>query len=422
MAVPTARGLSPTRHVLPNGVVALAKHTSTTPAVTISLAVHVGTSADPPDAPGLVFLVSRLLDRGTAERSADAIALDLDNRGISLNIQVTRHAVTVVCTCLAEDFDAVLALLADMLMAPVFPDREIATRKGEVLTAIRQDEDNPYARAAQELLAQLYRGHPYGRPTKGTVEAVERLTRDRLVDFHRRQFAPDAVSAAVVGDVDISRAVDGVARVFGGWRATPAERAAVPHAPASVGRRRVVIPMMSKPQADVAYGFVTIARRDPAYTACWLANHAFGQYSIGGRLGDSIRERQGMAYYVSSALDPDVVEGPLMIRAGVNPSNVDRAVASIDEEITRLTRDGLTQKELDDSRRYLTGALPRALETNPRIAHFLQDAEFYGHGLDYDVRVPDLMAAVTLDDANEAARRIMGTERATVVIAGPYTD
>jgi zinc protease len=180
--------------------------------------------------------------------------------------------------------------------------------------------------------------------------------------------------------------------------------------------------MMNKAQADIAYGFVAIRRRDPAYYACWLMNNALGQYSIGGRLGDSIRERQGMAYYVSSSLDANVVEGPLVIRAGVSPANVDRAIASIDEELVLQRRDGLTAKELDESRRYLIGSMPRALETNAGIAAFLQTEEFFGLGLDYDMRLPDLLGAVTLDEANAAARRLLDPGRATVVIAGPYTD
>ena len=102
--------------------------------------------------------------------------------------------------------------------------------------------------------------------------------------------------------------------------------------------------MMNKAQADIAYGFTAIRRNDPQYYACWLMNHAVGQYSIGGRLGDSIRERQGMAYYVSSTLDANVAEGPLAIRAGVSPANVDRAVASIDEELALVHRDGITRE------------------------------------------------------------------------------
>ena len=89
--------------------------------------------------------------------------------------------------------------------------------------------------------------------------------------------------------------------------------------PSSRERRVRVIPMMNKAQADIAYGFTTILRSDPAFYAYWLMNNILGEYSIGGRLGDSIRERQGMAYYVFSGLDANVVPGPLLIRAGVNP-------------------------------------------------------------------------------------------------------
>jgi zinc protease len=177
--------------------------------------------------------------------------------------------------------------------------------------------------------------------------------------------------------------------------------------------------MTNKAQSDIAYGFTAISRRDPDYYGCWLMNNAFGQYALGGRLGDSIRERQGMAYYVSSALDANVGEGPLVIRAGVSPANVDRAIASIDHEIERIASDGLTEKELDESRRYLIGAMPRALETNAAIANFLQTAEFFGLGLDYDLRMPEFLNAVTLEQTHAAARRLLDVNRATIVVAGP---
>ena len=413
--------LSPVKTTLDNGVTFLAKSTAMTPAVSISLAMGAGSAADPAGAEGTAWLLSRVIDRGTATRSAADIAEALDGRGITLTTSVTRHLFSLVCTCLSDDFEPVLALLGDILMAPSLPDAELATRKGQVITAIRQDEDNPGVRATESLMALLYPdGHPYGRRTKGSIEIVESLTRDRVQALHAARFAPSELTAIVVGDVETSRAAAIAARVFGGWR-----RPAPPPIPLSsptpaTTRRRLVIPMMNKSQADIAYGFTTMTRRDPAYYACWLMNNAFGQYAIGGRLGDSIRERQGMAYYVSSSLDANLVEGPLTIRAGVGPANVDRAIASIDEEVTRLVKDGLTPKELDESRRYLIGSLPRALETNAAIANFLQTGELFGLGLDHDARLPALLAAVTLEDVQAAARRALSPDRATVVIAGPY--
>jgi zinc protease len=149
-------------------------------------------------------------------------------------------------------------------------------------------------------------------------------------------------------------------------------------------------------------------------------NNALGQYALGGRLGDSIRERQGMAYYVSSSFDAHVGDAPLVVRAGVGQANVDRAVDSIDEELSRLRLEGLTPKELQESQQFLIGSMPRALETNAGIANFLQAAEFFGLGLDYDRRLPGLLRGVTLEEANAAAREAVDPARASIVVAGPY--
>src|SRR5206468_5545833 len=176
---------------------------------------------------------------------------------------------------------------------------------------------------------------------------------------------------------------DAAIRVFGGWRKPVPKPIVLPPVVAAARRTRLVVRMMNKAQADIAYGFTTIRRSDPGYYAFWLMNHVFGQYSIGGRLGESIRERQGMAYYVSSSFDANVAEGPLVVRAGVSPGNVDRAVASIDHEIRLLLTEGFTAKELDESKRFLIGSIPRALETNAAIAAFVQTAEFFNLGLDY---------------------------------------
>ncbi len=414
-------GLAPTRTAFPNGVVVLAKQATTTPAVTILLAMRAGSICDPIDAPGGMYLLSRLIDRGTASRSSLEIAETLDDRAVALTIGVSRHLFTLGCTCLADDFETVLALMAEIVRAPSIPEDELAKRKIEVLTAIRQDDDNPGIRAAEALMALLYPdAHPYGRRAKGTAEVVEALSRDRLMALHNQHFTPGGLTVVVVGDVEERRATDSASEAFGRWASKPAPDTPLPPVTATAGRQRLVIPMMNKAQADIAYGFVAIARRDPTYYAAWLMNIALGQYAIGGRLGDSIRERQGMAYYVYSALDANVIEGPLTIRAGVSPANVDRAVASIDEELTTMVRDGLTQKELDESRQYLIGSMPRTLETNAGIAAFLQNAEFFDLGLDYDERLPALLGSVTLDQANAAARRLLDPARAAVVVAGPY--
>jgi zinc protease len=314
-----------------------------------------------------------------------------------------------------------LALVADIVRHPSFPETEAETRRGEIVTAIRQDEDSPATMAVESLMGMIYpEGHPYGRRTKGTIATVESITRADLVEYHRTQFSPAGLMVVIVGDVAAARAIAGAERVFGDWHAPDSPSLLLPPLGPPPHRQRLVMPMMSKAQADVAYGFTTVTRRDPDYYALTLMNNVLGQYGLGGRLGDSIRERQGMAYYAFSSFDGNVAEGPLVIRAGVAPENVDRTIASIDEEVRAIVRDGVTPPELADAKRYLIGSMPRNLETNSGIASFLHTAEFFGLGLDYDRRMPALLDAVTLDQVHAATRRVLDPERASIVIAGPY--
>ncbi len=420
MTTGTPRGLSPVRERLPNGATVIARPSRETPAATIVVSLPAGAAADPPGLDGTAHFLSRMIDRGTGSRSGDEIADLLDGRGVSLTVSATRHSFVVSCTCLSEDFPVILPVLADVTRNPSLPEGDLETRRGEIVTAIRQDQDNPAMVAVEEELALLYPGgHPYGRRVKGSLDSVGRIDRQALEAFRQARFSPAGLVVVVVGDVEAPRVLDEVGRAFGDWTGGPVDPVAVAPPPPPDGRRLETFPMADKAQADIAYGFNTIARRDPAYYALLLMNNVLGEYALGGRLGDSIRERQGMAYYVFSAFEPNLGEGPLVIRAGVNPSNVDRAVASIDEEVRRMAGEGVTAAELASSKQYLVGSMPRMLETHAGIAAFLLSCEQFGLGMDHDVRLPGLLSGVTLDEVNAAARRFLAPERATVTVAGP---
>ena len=414
--------LNPKRTVLDNGLTIIAKANHTTPAVSLLIGVRTGACADPTDRDGTASLCARVLDRGTVTRPADVIADDLDGRGASLSVVTGRHQMAISATCLSDDFGPVLALAADVARHPAFADAEVKTRRADLVTSIRQDEDNPAPMAVDAFARALYGSHPYARKVRGSVASVESIRRQDLVRFYQKGFQPHAVTVVVVGDVEEDAAVAAIARAMGDW-STGGDHPSglsVPDAVAPAERQLVTVPMMNKAQADLAYGFVGIRRAHPDYTAFSVMNNALGQYAIGGRLGDSIRERQGMAYYVFSSLDASLGEGPFTIRAGVSADNVERAIASIDAELTAVLQSGFTPQEIDESKSYLVGSLPRQLETNAAIASFLLNADFFDLGLDYDVRLPGVIQSVTLEAANAAARQLLDPSRATIAVAGPW--
>ena len=420
MAPTLARGLSPVRDELANGAVVLVQETAMTPAVTISAAFRAGSVYEPAVQPGLAYLTGLVLDRGTSLRSATVISEELDDRGVSLRVSSNRGFLTVSCTCLSEDFDEILALVADIVRNPTFPPEEIEKRRGEALTVLRQNEDNPGARAVEGVLELLYGPeHPFGRATKGTITSLERIGRADMVAFHAARVRPGSLSLAIVGDIRPADAIERAGSAFADWRAPRPEPATLAAPRPSTERRHRFIPMPVKPQADIAYGFTTVRRLDPRYDAYWVMNNIFGQFGLGGRLADNIRERQGMAYYAFSTLDPAPVEAPLLIRAGVDPANVAKAVAAIDHEVARLAADGPTVSELEETRAYLIGSIPRLLETNQSIAGFLQSCEEFGLGLDFDQRLPELLRAVTMEQVRQAAAETLAPERAAVTVTGP---
>lgn len=409
-----------TRLRLPSGATIVARRNGITPAVTFMLAFDAGSAFDPPSRPGLAAFTARMIDRGTPEYTADALAEEIEGRGASIEVTSNRQSLTFTATCLDDDFEAVLGLAARMAQAPAFPADQLELRRHETLTRLAQDAENTGARASARFFERLYgEGHPYAHPPRGTHAAIEALTRDDLVSYHRARVRPAVLTAAIVGDVDEQRACDALARALDGWTAGDEAPSRVLPAPVPPSVRDVsVIDVAGKSQSDIAYGFLGPGRLDPAYYAYWVMNTVLGQFGMGGRLGENIRERQGMAYYAYSSFDAARIPGPVLVRAGVDPANVDRTIAAIDHEIARIAADGVTRDERDDAVRYLIGSIPRLLETNAGTAQFLVTVEQFGLGEDFEARLPGLLSAVTAEDASAAAAAL-DPSKAVLAVAGP---
>ena len=410
----------PLRRQLASGAVAIARRNRITPAVTFMLAFDAGSAFDPPSRPGLAAFTARMIDRGTPEHNADALAEEIEGRGASVDVSSNRQCLMFTVTCLDDDFEAMLSLVARMAQAPAFPPVQIELRRHETLTRLTEDDENTGARASARFFERLYgEGHPYAHAPRGTHASIEALSRADLEQFHAARVRPACLTAAVAGDIDETRACDAVAAALHGWNPAgepPSRSLPAPAPPAA--RDRSVIAVPGKAQADIAYGFLGPGRLDPGYYAYWVMNTVLGQYGMGGRLGENIRERQGMAYYAYSSYDAHRIPGPLLVRAGVDPANIDRTIAAIDDEIARIARDGVTREERDNAVRFLIGSIPRLLETNAGIAQFLVTTEQFGLGEDFDRRLPSLLSAVTVEQASAAAAGL-DPGRAVLAVAGP---
>jgi zinc protease len=393
---------------LPNGAVVLGQARPGEPSVSVRLRVDAGAVAEPEPKAGLASMTGRMLTRGTASKSAAEINEMTDALGSSIGADAGRHSAELSFRCLAEDLPTMLGLAAEMLRQPSFPDDELEKVRAQMLTGI-QEADNDTRATADRIMRRLAfpAPNPLGRRVSGDAASVSSLRRDDLLAFHGDRYAPSSLTAAIVGGIpSFAVARDLVLAAFADWTGPVVSSIEVPPPPgrSTVERTKTTIP--GKSQADVAIGFPTISRLDPAFYALDLANLVLGRLGLMGRLGATVRDRHGLAYYVFSQIEPGR-EGSLWVsRAGVDPSNVDRAIDGVVDELRLLREHGVTPDELEDAKNYLVGVLPLALETNDGVASMLLAIEYYGLGLDYVDRYPALIGRVDANAVIDAARRI----------------
>lgn len=407
------------RTQLENGITVLTRHNPAAPVVVLDGYLPTGSIHDLSGKTGLAAFTASLLTRGSERYDFDTFNEIVESVGASVSVGGGTHVTSFSADSLTEDFPQMLTLLGDVLRHPVFPAEQVERVRGQWLVRLQEREQSTRSVAYRRFGETIYGDHPYGAPNAGYPETINAITREDLADFHARHYTPKGAIVVVSGDIDDpERIVDLIRQHLGDWQGPPADQTLPP-----IGRhdeiRREIIPMPGKVQSDIVIGCLAIARSDPDYYAVQVANHILGRFGLMGRLGEIVREKQGLAYYSYSILDADLGIGPWMAMAGVNPANVDLAVESILHEFGRLGAEPVSAEELADSQANMTGSLPLKLETNEGVASILLSMEWHGLGLDYIQTYADRINAITVEDVQRVAQRYLRPDAYTLVVAGP---
>jgi zinc protease len=412
-----------TRFRLDNGISVIVQESQATPTVALRASVTAGLLVEPAERPGLAGVTATMLSRGTERRSALEFATALEDVGAGLSAGADALTTTVLGHALTRDFDMVLDLLAEMLRQPAFPAADFDRVKGEALAAIAQAKTNPDRVVARAFERAVYPpGHPLRPQTFEEAEAtIAATTREDLAAFHRRQYGPDGMIVVVAGDVTPERVREALQKRLGDWARNPdAKRVVLPDLPLQAAPAKVEIPIPDKSQTAIMWGHAGgLRRNDPDFYATQVLSTILGGGALVSRLGSSIRDEQGLAYSVYSYFDASLFPGPFRAVLGTNPANAKKAVAALEAEIQRIRRDGVTDREVAEAVAYLTGRFPLRLETNAGVAETLWGMEFFGLGDDYIDRYASYYRAVTVAQANAAARAHLHPDRATLAVAGP---
>lgn len=407
---------------LDNGITVLTRPNFTSPAVVVDGLVPGGALLEAPEKAGLANFHSTLLMRGTAHHTFDELYEEIESNGASLGFNAGGHSLRFGSKSLAEDLPRMLGLIAEVLREPTFPETYVERVRGQVLTSLQIRAHNTRSMAALKFLELAYPpDHPYRTSLNGYIETVTGLTRDDVVAF-QRLLGPAGAIVVVVGAVTPDDAVQMVTGALGDWHNEGQAPAPVaPPAPRIEEVRTAFVPIPGKSQADIVLGYPGPMRRAPDYQAARMANSILGVFGMYGRLGDSVRQAQGLAYYSYSSLTGGLGPGPWRVIAGVAPDRVEQAVESIRAEIRRLVEEPVGEDELAENKSFFKGQLVLGLETNEGVAASISSMELYDLGLDYLERYGEMIDALTVEDVQAAARRYLDPDAYALAVAGPQT-
>jgi zinc protease len=406
------------RRQLENGLAVLAARHGRLPLVTVGLVVDAGAAGDPERKAGLAHLTANALETGTRTRTAEQVAWEFEHLGTEFVAEASWDATVLRLTVPRERLEPALALFADVVRHPVFPEEQVDRLREEQLAELLQRRKEPRALANDMAAHFIFAPDvPYARPLIGTTASVSGLGREDVEAFYRAHYLPNASGLLLVGDIDADTALALADRHFGDW---PAGQPTVSEFEVIPGVDTTTVFIVDRPgsvQSEIRIGDVGVARQHADYFPLLVMNTILGG-AFTSRLNLSLRERHGFTYGAHSGFAFRRRPGPFIVEAAVASEVTARAVQEALREIRLLRDEGATAEEVAAARDYLSGILPLRLQTTDQLTARLADLLIYGLPDDYFERYRERIAAVTPEDVHRVAREHLRIDRLTIVVVG----
>ena len=385
------------------------------PIVSLEMGFRGGARLDPPGKAGLAEFTMGMMNEGAGDLDAVAFANRADDISARLGFDAGRDSVQVSGQFLTETLDEGTELLATALASPRFDPEPVARVRGQILSGIAQAENDPGDVAGKEWFAQAFPDHPYGTPQEGTRETIGAITADDLRAGHEALMTRANAHIAIVGDLGPERAGEIVDRLVAGLP----EGEPVGADPAgTLPPPGIHVVEQDVPQSVAVFGHEGIARDDPDFITAYVMNYILGGGGFTSRLTEEVREKRGLAYGVYSYLTE--LDSAELYMGGVQTANerIAESLEVIRAEWARMAEGGITADELDKAKTYLTGSFPLRFDSNAKIASYLVFVMMEDLGADYINIRNDLIEAVTLEDVNRVAKRLLKPEALSFVVVG----
>lgn len=406
------------RRRLSNGLQLVVAPVDKLPLVTVLVLFEAGAVCDPPDREGVAQLTCNLLLEGTEELDGAALSERFERLGASVDAHADWDTAAISLTALTENLSSAFSLLADVIHAPAFRQREVERLEAERIAELLQLRAEPRGLADELFSRFLYaKGSRYALPEGGTEQSVERITRDDIVDFFKQRYQSSTPTVIVVGDVSVDAAERMVSRQLGAWKgATPATPVVVDK-PVRTTRAIHLVAKPDAPQSELRLGHVGLPRHHPDYFPVLVMNAILGGL-FNSRVNLNLREEHAYTYGAFTNFDWRRQAGPFVARTAVRSDATDAAAREVLLEIDRIREEKVGPEELSLATSYLDGVFPIRYETTAAIAAALATLVVHDLPADYFDNYRQAVRGVTVDAVLDVARRHLHPEALQMVVVG----
>jgi zinc protease len=402
--------------VLPNGLTIVVVEDSRLPLISYRLAFRVGGAFDPPSVPGLTDLMAGLLPEGTNSKSSREIAEEVARMGASLSAGATSDYTIVGASALAPFNDRILALMAEIVLQPSFPENEVELAKQNTKESLRQQRAQPSFLASEMVSRVMFGEHPYS-VVAPTMESIDRVSRDEFVRFHEKNFVPNSAVFIVVGDVKYDHIVRRIGSLFSTWNAGADLVTNFPAPPVRTKKTAYVVDRPGSAQSNIVIANSGIVRTSPDYFPMLLLHTVLGA-NASSRLFMNLREEKGYTYGAYTNLDARRTAGSFRATAEVRTPVTGDSLKEFFYELNRIRTDLVSEKEIRDAKSYLTGVFPIRLETQEGLTDQLVQIKMLNLPNDYLQQYRDRVQAVTAAQIQEVAMKYVKPDEAAVIVVG----
>jgi len=386
------------------------------PIVSFRLAFSSGNINDPADSKGLTSAMTSMLSEGTKSYTSRRLAEEIERLGAHISANSSQDNTIIAASALSLYTSDILRLMSEIVLFPTFPESELNLYKQNTIENLKFQRSQPGFLADEQMSRVIYGSHPYS-VTSPTPDDIEKLTWEKLAEFHSQRFVPNNATLIIVGDVNRESILEEIRGTFGDWKKGSVEKMNFDQPPVRASVTLTIVDRPGSAQSNIVLSNLAIERGHPDFFPVLVMNQILGS---GGssRLFMNLREEKGYTYGAYSSFDTRRQAGTFEATAEVRTAVTGDSLKEFFYELNKIRDENVSEEELKDAKNFLTGVFPLRAETQEGLTNLIVSQKLYDLPADYLQTYREKISEVSIEDVDRVAKKYITPDKIAIVVVG----